>query len=84
GTSPGSVSIDIVDDAIDEGDEFINIVVDIIEDPFILNSNFIQIIVVDNDFTVADWGIPTNPTFDKVNSTGPTNYFESLNGKSGN
>ena len=84
GTSTGSVTIDIVDDAIDEGDEFINIVVDIIEDPFILNSNFIQIIVVDNDFTVADWGIPTNPTFDKVNSTGPTNYFESLNGKSGN
>ncbi|MBZ9779323.1 endonuclease [Psychroflexus sp. CAK8W] len=84
GTSTGSLTIDIVDDELDEGDEFINIEIDVIGDPYILNSNFIQVIVVDNDFTVADWGIPTNPTFDNVNPTGPTNYFESLNGKSGN
>lgn len=83
GTSTGSVTIDLIDDNIDEGDEFINIAVDIPGDPYILNSNFIEVIVVDNDFIVADWGTPTNPTFDVVNPTGPSNYFENLNGKSG-
>jgi len=83
GSSSGSVDINITEDEIDEGDEFINLQVEILSDPYIFNANSIQIIVVDNDFTVAQWGIPTQPTFEFVDPTGPSNYFESLNGNSG-
>jgi len=83
GTNSGSVAISLVDDEVDEGDEFISIAVDILDEPYILNSNFIQVIAIDNDFTIADWGTPIHPTFDKVEPTGPTHYFGSLNGESG-
>ena len=83
GTNSGSVAINLVDDEVDEGDEFISIAVDILGDSYILNSNFIQVIAIDNDFTIADWGTPIHPTFDKVEPTGPTHYFGSLNGESG-
>ncbi len=83
GSSSGSLSFSILDDAEDEGDEFITLAVDALGAPYILNANFIQIIVVDNDFSIADWGVPNNPTFGNVNPTGPLTYFESLNGKSG-
>ena len=83
GTNSGSVAINLVDDEVDEGDEFISIAVDILGEPYILNSNFIQVIAIDNDFTIAGWGTPIDPTFDKVEPTGPTHYFGSLNGESG-
>lgn len=83
GTNSGTVDIALTDDNEDEGDEFINLAIDVLEDPYILNSNFIQIIVVDNDYTSSEWGIPTQPTYDKVTPTGPSDYFESLNGKAG-
>ncbi|AFU70267.1 secreted DNA-specific endonuclease I with Por secretion system C-terminal sorting domain [Psychroflexus torquis ATCC 700755] len=83
GTNSGSVAINLVDDEVDEGDEFISIAVDILGEPYILNSNFIQVIAIDDDFTIADWGTPIHPTFDKVEPTGPSDYFESLNGESG-
>ncbi|WP_019038777.1 endonuclease [Psychroflexus tropicus] len=82
GSTSGSVDISITDDEIDEGDEFINLQVEVLGDPYILNANAIQIIVVDNDFTTAAWGTPTNPTFEFVDPTGPSNYFGSLNGNS--
>ena len=83
GINSASLTISLVDDEVDEGDEFISIAVDIPGEPFILNSNFIQVIAIDNDFTIADWGTPINPTFNKVEATGPSDYFESLNGESG-
>jgi hypothetical protein len=83
GTNSGSLTISLVDDEVDEGDEFISIAVDIPDEPFILNSNFIQVIAIDNDFTIADWGTPINPTFNKVEPTGPSDSFESLSGESG-
>ena len=83
GSTSGSVDISITDDEIDEGDEFINLQVEVLGDPYVLNTNSIQVIVVDNDFTTAAWGTPTNPTFEFVDPTGPSNYFESLNGNSG-
>lgn len=79
----GSTTITIIDDDIDDGDKFINLAVQSLGDPYFLNSNFIEIIVVDNDFGIADWGAPTDPTYEFVEPSGPENYFESLNGKSG-
>lgn len=83
GTNSGTVDIALTDDNEDEGDEFINLAIDVLEDPYILNNNFIQIIVVDNDYTSSEWGTPTKPTYNKVSSTGPSDYFESLNGTAG-
>lgn len=83
GEVSGSTTITIIDDDIDDGDKFINLAVQSLGDPYFLNSNFIEIIVVDNDYTSSEWGIPTQPTYDKVTPTGPSDYFESLNGKAG-
>jgi endonuclease I len=83
GTNSGTVDIALTDDNEDEGDEFINLAIDVLEDPYILNNNFIQIIVVDNDYTSSEWGTPTKPTYNKVSSTGPSDYFESLNATAG-
>ena len=79
----GSTTISIIDDDIDDGDKFINLAVQPLGDPYFLVSNFIEIIVVDNDFTVAEWGEPTQPTYDKVQPTTPVGYYEPLDGKSG-
>jgi hypothetical protein len=38
--------------------------------------------VVDNDFTVAAWGTPINPTYGLVQSTQPEGYYNSLDGLS--
>lgn len=79
----GSTTITVIDDDIDDGDKFINLAIQSLGDPYFLNSNFIEIIVVDDDFSLADWGVPTEPTFSFVEASGPGNYFESLNGKAG-
>ncbi|HLN95454.1 MAG TPA: endonuclease, partial [Flavobacterium sp.] len=39
--------------------------------------------VIDNDYTIAAWGTPVNPTYGLVASTAPAGYYNSLNGKSG-
>ncbi|WP_127846303.1 endonuclease [Psychroflexus aestuariivivens] len=78
-----TTTISIVDDSDDEGDEVMLIDIDELSDPYILNSNDIEIIVIDNDFVVAAWGPPTNPTYDEVTSTQPGGYYDSLDGLSG-
>ncbi len=75
-----STTITLVDDNLDEGDE--ELVISVAELPegfFKLNDNLL-IRVVDNDFTVAPWGTPTNPTFDVVASTQPDGYYNTLDG----
>ncbi|MFN2261872.1 MAG: endonuclease [Psychroflexus sp.] len=78
-----STTITIIDDSEDEGDEIMQIDIDELSDPYILNSNDIEIIIIDNDFVVADWGTPTNPTYDVVTSTQSGGYYDSLDGLSG-
>ena len=75
-----STTITLVDDVDDEGDEVLIVdLADLSDDYLILNNN-IDIRVVDNDFVIADWGIPTNPTFGEATSTQPTGYYTSLDG----
>ncbi len=75
-----STTITLVDDTDDEGDEVLIVdLADLSDDYLILNNN-IDIRIVDNDFVVADWGIPTNPTFGVVASTQPDGYYISLDG----
>lgn len=71
-------SISLVDDDLDEGDEELVISVATLPEGYFKLVDNILIRVVDNDFTVADWGTPTNPTFDVVASTQPDAYYNSL------
>ena len=81
GQNSASITIMIIDDAIDEGDEvavvqFLNLPQHILA----LNNN-VQIRIVDNDFVVAPYGIPTVPTFGIVASTQPAGYYDGLDAK---
>ena len=80
GQNTTSTTITLVDDSDDEGDEVLKIsMIDLME-PIIPSNNNIEVRIVDNDFTMANWGIPTNPTFGLVTSTQPNGYYNSLDG----
>ena len=80
GTNTISTTINLTNDSDDEGDEeplikFLNL-----QSPFIPFNNFIKLRVIDDDFTMASFGTPTNPTFGNVESTQPSGYYNSLDG----
>ncbi len=82
GTNSTSTTINLTDDSDDEGDEVIKIkFLDLVE-PIVPGNNFVEVRAVDNDFTVAAWGTPTNPTTGIVQSTQPDGYYVSLDGLS--
>lgn len=83
GSSSITANIQIIDDAVDEGDEFIKIKFGALPEGFVRMNDNIEIIIIDNDFTVSNWGTPVNPTFGNVATTAPSGYYDSLNGKSG-
>ena len=77
------VTIDITDDDIDEGDENFMFSLSMDDENYLLLSNNSIVRVNDNDFTVANYGKPTNPTYNNVTNDFPTNYYSTLNGLSG-
>jgi len=82
GQNSVTTTIFLTDDTLDEGDEILLIILsDLPSDYLILNNN-LEIRVVDNDFQVASWGTPLNPTYSEVSSTQPANYYSSLEGLS--
>ncbi|ARV09081.1 hypothetical protein BTO05_05310 [Winogradskyella sp. PC-19] len=92
GEQTATTFIVLLDDVLDEGDEELIIEIQNLEEEFqpttvtnppVAGNNFILVRVVDNDFTMAAWGSPLNPTYDQVTSTQPADYYSSLNGKSG-
>lgn len=83
GQNQVSTTITLIDDALDEGDEEPLIRFDNLPTPLIPFNNNITIRVVDNDFVVAPFGTPVNPTFGVVSSTQPAGYYDSLDGLSG-
>jgi len=78
-----STTISLIDDVINEGDEELSIEFGTLADPIIAYNNFIKVRVVDNDFVVAPYGTPLNPTFGLVTGTQPNGYYDSLNGLQG-
>ncbi|WP_412986398.1 endonuclease [Pontimicrobium sp. IMCC45349] len=82
GQNSVTTTITLVDDVDDEGDEELRIQFSNLPAPFIPYNNDIIVRVIDNDFTMAAWGIPTNPTYGIVESTQPNGYYDSLNGLS--
>ncbi|WP_452223832.1 endonuclease [Lacinutrix chionoecetis] len=78
-----TTTITLVDDVLDEGDEVLKIVLSALPSEYLTLNNNLEIRVVDNDFVVAPFGTPTNPTTNMVASTQPSGYYDSLNGLSG-
>ena len=83
GADLGSVLIDIIDDDIDEGDEDLMLSLDFENENFILLNNNQIIRVNDNDFIIADYGTPIDPTYSNVSNLFPENYYSNLNGLAG-
>ena len=83
GTNTTVKTITLVDDVIDEGDENMKINVSTIPSQYVRMNDNIIIRILDNDFVVAPWGTPLNPTYGIVTSTAPVGYYNSLEGKSG-
>ena len=83
GQNSVTTNITLIDDNDDEGDEELIIHMNPLPDEYMKLNDNILIRVVDNDYTVAAWGTPLNPTYDQVESTAPANYYNSLDGTSG-
>lgn len=83
GQNTAIATITLVDDTIDEGDEELLIKFSTLSSPYIAFNNFITIRAIDNDFIVAPYGKPTNPTYGIVNSTQPNGYYNTIDGLSG-
>ncbi|WP_091412181.1 endonuclease [Aquimarina amphilecti] len=80
GTNTVTNTIQLIDDVDDEGDEVLKITFGTIPSGFIRLNDNKELRVIDNDFTVASWGTPLNPTFGNVASTAPVDYYNSLEG----
>ena len=75
--------ITIIDDTADEGDEVMKIKFGTLPFGYVRMNDNIKIEIIDNDYFVAPWGTPLNPTYGVVTSTAPSGYYSSLEGKSG-
>lgn len=76
--------ITFTDDILDEGDEIAIVKFGSLPSNYNRINDAIECRIVDNDFTVASFGTPLNPTYGMVQSTAPTGYYDSIEGLSGN
>jgi hypothetical protein len=83
GSNTFTTNISLTDDILDEGDETLKIKIGTIPSQYKRLNDNIGIRVIDNDFTVASYGTPLNPTFGVVSSTAPMGYYDALEGLSG-
>lgn len=83
GSSSYTTTITFVDDILNEGDEVAIIKFGSLPSQYNRTNDQIQFRVIDNDYTVAAWGTPLNPTYGIVTPTIPSGYYSSLEGKSG-
>jgi len=80
GQNAVSTTITLVDDDQDEGDEVLVVSLTSLPTQYLALTDNIDIRVVDNDYVVANWGTPLNPTFGNVEGTQPIGYYNSLDG----
>ena len=79
-----TTTITIINDDEDEGDEVMKVTVSGLPPTFLVLNNHLKIRVIDDDFTMAAFGTPINPTYGIVSSTQPHGYYDSLNGLADN
>ncbi|HXJ99971.1 MAG TPA: endonuclease [Gelidibacter sp.] len=75
-----TTTITIIDDDFDEGDEIMKVTISGYPSTFLVLNNHQYIRVIDDDFKVAEFGTPINPTYTVVKSTQPNGYYDSLDG----
>ena len=78
-----TTTITLTDDTDNEGDEVLKISLSTLPAEYLKLNDNLEIRVVDNDYVVATWGTPLEPTYGIVSSTQPTGYYNSLDGLSG-
>jgi len=83
GQNSVSTTINLIDDADDEGDEVLKISLSELPTEYLKLNDKLEIRVVDNDFVVNNWGTPLNPTYGLVTGTQPSGYYDGLDGLSG-
>lgn len=83
GTNTASLEITLLDDPDDEGDELMRISFGQLPAGFNRLNDNLEVRIIDNDFTTAAWGTPLEPTFNQVDSTQPSGYYDSLEGRAG-
>ena len=83
GSNSFTTTITLTDDVLDEGDEILKIKFGTIPSQYNRLNDNVSIRVIDNDFSVATFGTPLNPTYGVVANTMPTGYYNSLEGLSG-
>jgi hypothetical protein len=83
GSNSFTTTISLTDDTLNEGDEVLKIKFGTIPSQYKRLNDNIEIRVIDNDFTLAPFGTPLNPTYGIVSSTAPTGYYANLEGLSG-
>lgn len=84
GQTTATKTIQLTDDTLDEGDEFLKITIGSIPSGYVLSNNNKIVRVNDNDYEVKPWGTPLNPTYNLCPNLAPSGYYDSLEGKSGN
>ena len=83
GSTASTTSLTILEDGVQEGAEFMDIVLGALPQEFIPDNDNLEVVVTDGDFQVDPWGTPLNPTFDEVSSSAPDNYYSSADGLAG-
>jgi len=82
GSNTIKTTITLIDDNLDEGDEIMKLRLSTLPSIYLPLNNNVEIRIVDNDFRIADFGTPINPTYGKVKGTFAADYYDSLNGLS--
>lgn len=83
GSNTFTTTITLIDDVLDEGDEFAKIKFETIPAQYNRLNDNITITIIDNDFYTLPFGTPLAPTYTVVSSTAPTGYYASIEGLSG-
>ncbi|PRP66633.1 endonuclease [Nonlabens agnitus] len=83
GQTSQQLDFELVNDNIDEGDEFMRVDLnDNLPIGFKRIKDNVEYVVIDDDFTVANYGNPTTPTYGNVRPTIPADYYDELENKS--
>lgn len=83
GDTTGQTSVLLLEDGVSEEDEFTSINILNLQPQFISNNNDVSAVIIDSDFTTSNFGTPLEPTFGNVENQAPTNYYNELDGLSG-
>jgi hypothetical protein len=83
GSTTAQTSINLIEDGIEEGDEFSSINILNLPPEFISNNNNVSAVIIDSDFTVSNFGTPLNPTYGNVSNEMPDGYYDNIDGLAG-